>query len=97
MNKRIQKLFPKEFYAKDDLNLYAEISLKDLNTIINYIEKLENYGEAVGERRNQLYDRIEKAIDYINELTELSDGIYTNYCDALSREKLLKILGEKNE
>ena len=40
-------------------------------------------------------NKIDKAIDYINELTELSDGIYTNYCDALSREKLLEILGDK--
>ena len=89
MNKRIQKLLPKEFYAKDDLNLYTEISLKDLNIIIDYIEKLENYGEAVGERRNQLYDKIDKAIEYIENYLPNYDFDHSNL------EKLLEILGDK--
>lgn len=32
------------------------------------IEKLKDYGEAVGERRNELYDKIDKAIEYINKI-----------------------------
>lgn len=85
MNKRIQKLFPKEFYTKDDSKLYAEISLRDLNTIIDYIDKLENYGESVGERRNQLYDKIEKAIEFINS--------FDYYIPEDNKPELLDILG----
>lgn len=31
------------------------------------IEKLKDYGEAVGERRNQLYDKIDKAIEILKD------------------------------
>ena len=95
MNKRIQKLFPKEFYAKDDLNLYAEISLKDLNIITDYIEKLEKYGEAVGERRNQLYDKIEKSIEYIKNNIDNTGWLEIGSSNV---KELLAILGdEENE
>lgn len=93
MNKRIQKLFPKEFYAKDDLKLYAEISLRNLNIIADYIKKLENYGEAVGERRNQLYDKIDKAKEYIKDNFTNDDGTIWHE----EMKIIYEILGGTNE
>ena len=92
MNKRIQKLFPKEFYAKDDSKLYAEISLRDLNIITDYIEKLEKYGEAVGERRNELYDIIDNAKQYIKNNIDNTGWLEIGTNDV---NELLAILGDK--
>lgn len=55
------------------------------------IKKLKDYGEAVGERRNQLYDKIDKAIEHIKKYQYWNGNNY----NCLHCEKLLEILGDK--
>ncbi|MBQ1496500.1 MAG: hypothetical protein IIZ40_04070 [Bacilli bacterium] len=57
------------------------------------IEKLKDYGEKVGERRNELYDKIDKAIEYIK--WQYENPTYDNVWRKYEVEKLLEILGDK--
>lgn len=70
-----------------------EIVNKSLN---EYIEKLKDYGEKVAEKRNQLYDKIDKAIECINEyfeITEYGEYYFTHKFDESDMKKLYEILG----
>ena len=49
----IRKLLPMEFYAKEDMEIYTEISLVTLNEIMKYISNKEQI--------------IDKAIEFIKE------------------------------
>ena len=75
-------------YRDNDIR-YLEQENKQLK---DKIEKLKDYGEKVGERRNQLYDKIDKAIEYIRET-----GLYCDYGDLCNQSatELLEILGDK--
>ena len=81
MKNNIKSIFPTEFYAKDDYNLYAEVSIQDLNKILYYINNKEQ--------------RIDKAIELIKRSAGYK-GICTQpETDTFS--KLLEILEGKNE
>ena len=79
----LRKLLPMEFYAKDDLKLYAEISLETLNKIMDYITDKEQ--------------RIDKAIKYIKSYCAEPDGSIVTYGDDLCPIELLEILEGINE
>ena len=52
----------------------------------------ESHIQQLNLKVDKLQQRISKAIEYINQGTELCEGEYTNYCDNLGRESLLNIL-----
>jgi len=54
----IKKLFPKEFYNNRKMEVVAEISLDNLNKILNYIVSLEKQKEALRSRIDDLEDKI---------------------------------------
>ena len=59
------------------------------------IEKLKDYGEKVGNRRNELYDKIDKAIEYIKSKQEdINNG--GNDMSYRQLNVLLEILGGNN-
>lgn len=57
------------------------------------IKLLEDYGEAVGEVRNKLYDKINKAIEYIKD--RFDGEVFTHTFDKCNMKELLEILGDK--
>ena len=92
---RLEKLLNKMYYD------YLE--REEAQEVINYIKKLEkenkmlrDYGEKVGEIRNQLYDKIDKALEYIEEVF---DGeVFTHTFDKCNMRELFEILrGEEND
>jgi len=83
VNVKLNELMPNEFYANDDGKLYAEITLEQINKITDIL----------------LYQqqRIDKAIEYINEMCLCSDG-YCDYGDDLRPEHIVNLLqGEDKE
>ena len=72
-----------------------DIKLKSYDELIFEITKLNTDKYLLQQENKQLKEDKKKAIEYINERTELSAGLYTNYCDGMSREELLEILGDK--
>ena len=54
----IKKLFPKEFYNNRKMEEVAEISLDNLNKILNYIVNLEEQILVLRSRIDDLEDKI---------------------------------------
>ena len=70
----------------------------DYKTFEELKEELgNNYDLFMYEINLCLLQKIDKAIEYIKECTYLGDGIYSNYCDNMSANELLKILGCKEQ
>ena len=80
-----------------------EKDIKYLKEIANeeYFKKVEKLCEKVNARSDKLQNRINKAIEYINTHSEMTDfqiyGIENTLAFKGSLEKLLNILGDNNE
>lgn len=80
MSKEIINEYNKEIIK----NIFKKINDKEMYVILELVNRLQDN-----------INKIDKAIEYINENTYLGDGEYTNHCDMLSRNELLEILGDK--
>ena len=55
MNDEIKKIFPKEFYINKKEKMVAEVSLENLNKIVDYITNLQQSNERAFELLQQLH------------------------------------------
>ena len=93
MNKEIE-LLHKKIEAQDKIINNQALEIARLN---KQVQMLKDYGEKVGERRNELYDKIDKATEYIKEHNVLAvnkEYLPTGIERCCSAE-LLEILGDK--
>ena len=85
-SKEIEIKLPKDFYINKDGLMVSEITLEELNNIIDYLEECQRINL-------DLVNRIDKAIKYINEITYCEfDNSYMEYGDDLTPEYIIKIL-----
>lgn len=80
MKEEIRRLFPLEFYINENGKMRSEISLENLNKIIEEIERLNNI--------------INKAIEYLNENEECYEDSYYKRNELLETKELIEILKE---
>lgn len=86
---------------------FAKLSEKDkreVNNLIRFMQEKKYHDEQYEELLNQyielsrdyeyLQSKIDKAIEYINDLCKCSDGTYFNYGDDLSPKHIVDILKE---
>ena len=86
----ITKLEEEKEDLQEELEEEKRIEQEDFKTIQNLEEenkrllKIKKYAEEVGNRRNELYERIDKAIEYIeNPSHEMSVNTYQNLLNIL--------------
>lgn len=95
VNKIILSKWTKEELAEQWINEHIRCNelQQENKQLKDKLEKYKKYGEAVGEKRNELYERIDKAIEYF-ELEEKEGTLWS----VNSTDKLLEILkGDNNE
>lgn len=79
MNDEIKKIFPKEFYINKKEKMVAEVSLENLNKIVDYITNLQQSNERAFELLQQLHylfddnDSIHERIDDIQKVLKGND------------------------
>lgn len=82
MNNKINELY-KTIEAKDKIIDSQALEIARLN---KQVEMLKDYGEKCGERRNELYDKIDKAIEVVR------------LCNTKCSKEVIEILkGDDNE